>query len=30
MRYFHTNTLMPFAVYCAVAGLSCFVYFLAT
>jgi len=30
MRYFHTNTLMPFAVYCGLAGFACFVYFLAT
>lgn len=30
MRYFHTNRLTPFAVYCAIAGLSSFVYFLAT
>jgi undecaprenyl-diphosphatase len=30
MRYFHTNRLTPFALYCGVAGLACFVYFLAT
>jgi undecaprenyl-diphosphatase len=30
MRYFHTNRLTPFAFYCALAGLSSFVYFLAT
>jgi undecaprenyl-diphosphatase len=30
MRYFHTNRLTPFAFYCGVAGLACFVYFLAT
>jgi undecaprenyl-diphosphatase len=30
MRYFHTNTLLPFAYYCAAAGTACFVYFLAT
>jgi undecaprenyl-diphosphatase len=27
MRYFETNTLTPFAVYCAIAGLACFLYF---
>jgi undecaprenyl-diphosphatase len=27
MRFFETNTLMPFAIYCAVAGTACFVYF---
>jgi undecaprenyl-diphosphatase len=30
MRYFHTNRLTPFAIYCAVAGLACFVYFVVT
>jgi undecaprenyl-diphosphatase len=30
MRYFHTNTLTPFAYYCAAAGAACFIYFLAT
>jgi undecaprenyl-diphosphatase len=30
MRYFHTNTLTPFAVYCAVAGALASVYFLAS
>ena len=30
MRYFHTNRLTPFAVYCGLAGLSCFIYFVAT
>jgi undecaprenyl-diphosphatase len=30
MRYFHTNRLTPFAVYCGIAGLGCFIYFLAT
>jgi undecaprenyl-diphosphatase len=30
MRYFETNTLTPFAVYCVVAGASCAVYFAAT
>lgn len=29
MRYFETNTLMPFAIYCFVAGLACSIYFLA-
>jgi undecaprenyl-diphosphatase len=27
MRFFETNTLMPFAVYCAVAGTAWFLYF---
>jgi undecaprenyl-diphosphatase len=30
MRYFHTNTLTPFAYYCGAAGAACFIYFLAT
>jgi undecaprenyl-diphosphatase len=30
MRYFHTNRLTPFAIYCGIAGLACSVYFLAT
>jgi undecaprenyl-diphosphatase len=30
MRYFHTNRLTPFAIYCGLAGFACFVYFLAT
>ena len=30
MRFFETNTLLPFAVYCGVAGFSCLVYFLVT
>jgi undecaprenyl-diphosphatase len=30
MRFFETNTLMPFAVYCLVAGAACTVYFVAT
>jgi len=30
MRFFHTNTLMPFAIYCGIAGFCCSVYFLAT
>jgi undecaprenyl-diphosphatase len=29
MRFFETNTLMPFAIYCFVAGLACLVYFVA-
>jgi len=29
MRFFETNTLMPFAVYCAAAGLACTLYFVA-
>jgi undecaprenyl-diphosphatase len=27
IRYFHTRTLTPFAIYCAVAGLGCLTYF---
>jgi undecaprenyl-diphosphatase len=27
MRYFETNTLVPFAVYCLAAGLACTLYF---
>ena len=27
MRYFETNTLIPFAVYCLVAGTACALYF---
>ena len=27
MRYFETQTLIPFAVYCFVAGLACTIYF---
>jgi undecaprenyl-diphosphatase len=27
MRYFETNTLTPFAAYCAAAGTACFLYF---
>ncbi len=27
MRYLETNTLMPFAIYCFVAGLACTIYF---
>jgi undecaprenyl-diphosphatase len=30
MRYFHTNTLMPFAYYCFAAGAASFIYFVAT
>jgi undecaprenyl-diphosphatase len=30
MRYFHTSRLTPFAYYCAAAGATSFVYFLAT
>ncbi len=29
MRYFQTNTLMPFAIYCFVAGLACTIYFVS-
>ena len=29
MRFFETNTLTPFAIYCAAAGLACTVYFVA-
>jgi undecaprenyl-diphosphatase len=29
MRFFETNTLVPFAVYCLVAGTACFVYFVS-
>ena len=28
MRFFETNSLMPFAVYCFLAGLGCTLYFL--
>ena len=27
MRYFETNTLVPFAIYCCVAGAACAIYF---
>jgi len=27
MRFFETQTLMPFAIYCFVAGLACTIYF---
>jgi undecaprenyl-diphosphatase len=30
MRFFHTNTLMPFAIYCGIAGFLCSIYFIAT
>ena len=30
MRFFETNTLIPFAVYCLVAGAACSVYFAVT
>ena len=30
MRFFHTNTLTPFAVYCLIAGFTSFTYFIAT
>ena len=30
MRFFETNTLMPFAIYCVVAGAATSVYFLLT
>jgi undecaprenyl pyrophosphate phosphatase UppP len=30
MRFFETNTLMPFAIYCFAAGLACSVYFAVT
>jgi undecaprenyl-diphosphatase len=30
MRYFETNTLVPFAVYCAAAGAACAIYFALT
>jgi undecaprenyl-diphosphatase len=29
MRFFETNTLTPFAVYCFLAGLACTIYFVA-
>ncbi len=29
MRFFETNTLTPFAVYCLVAGLACTIYFVS-
>jgi undecaprenyl-diphosphatase len=30
MRFFETNTLVPFAVYCFAAGLACTIYFAVT
>jgi undecaprenyl-diphosphatase len=30
MRFFHTNRLTPFAIYCFIAGAASFVYFVAT
>jgi undecaprenyl-diphosphatase len=30
MRYFETNTLTPFAVYCCVAGAASTIYFATT
>jgi hypothetical protein len=30
MRYFETNTLIPFAIYCVLAGAACAIYFAAT
>jgi hypothetical protein len=30
MRFFETNTLVPFAVYCLVAGIATSIYFAAT
>ena len=30
MRFFETNTLMPFAIYCGIAGLACTIYFATT
>ena len=27
MRYFETNTLIPFAIYCFGAGLACTIWF---
>ena len=29
MRFFETNTLIPFAVYCFVAGIACTIYFVS-
>jgi hypothetical protein len=29
MRFFETNTLIPFAIYSFVAGTACFVYFVS-
>ena len=30
MRFFETNTLIPFAIYCVVAGTACSIYFAVT
>jgi len=30
VRYFETNRLTPFAVYCFVAGIACSIYFAVT
>jgi undecaprenyl-diphosphatase len=30
MRYFETNTLVPFAIYCCAAGAACAIYFALT
>ena len=30
MRFFETNTLLPFAIYCGAAGLACTLYFAVT
>jgi undecaprenyl-diphosphatase len=30
MRFFETNTLLPFAIYCGAAGLACTIYFAVT
>jgi aminomethyltransferase len=30
MRFFETNTLLPFAIYCGAAGLACTIYFVVT
>jgi undecaprenyl-diphosphatase len=29
MRFFHTNRLTPFAIYCLVAGFACLIYFVS-
>ncbi len=29
MRFFETNTLVPFAVYCLLAGTACTIYFVS-
>jgi hypothetical protein len=30
MRFFETQTLVPFAIYCLAAGAACSIYFLTT